>query len=166
MKIAKGLIILLLLFTPVNTTLARVTPEDIINSKQSAYQQKLKNYQPTNQLKLENKSKQIAMLNHQLVNVLENNINLQAAVLDEYEKRMKGKNTQKIVQARYLLTFAHEAVAFQKAKIYIFGLRDESNIGQDMSLTISLFQTEMLYARSKVVDSQILIKGLVNENKI
>lgn len=153
--------VVLLLAIPSIIFAKRITPEDIINSKQASYQEKVNNYSPVNQQKLQKLSDQIAKINKQRTDDLSYIMNVQGALLDEYESRQDGQNKEVIEKARYWITFAHEAVAYQAAKIYIFNLTSETNIKGDAQNLVLFFQSELNYARSTVINSQAILKGLL-----
>ncbi|RJP46661.1 MAG: hypothetical protein C4584_01290 [Armatimonadetes bacterium] len=152
---------LLFLLTPFLAQ-ARVTPEDIVNSKKEAYQQKVQNYSLVNQQKLADFSVKIADLNKEKTGYLTWVMEAQANILDEYEKRDSNRNQAGIEKARYWITYAHEAVAYQAAKIYIFNLRAESNIKNDVLSTINLFDNELESTRKKVIYSQSMLGRVLN----
>lgn len=161
-KIFISIIFIIFLLTIPQTIFAkRITPEDIVNSKQVVYQEKVTNYSQASQQKLQKLSDQIAKLNKQRTDELTQIMNIQGVLLDEYESRQNGKNQAAIEKARYWLTFAHEAVAYQAAKIYIFNLTSETNIKSDAGNLVNLFKSELNYARSTVVNSQVILKGLM-----
>lgn len=154
-----GIVILALLcFTlfPV-LVFARVTPEDILNTKKETYEKKVVNYSANHKQNLENLSKEIVRVNKNRTDELERNMETQAAILDEYEARANGKNKEGVKNARYWITYAHEAVAYQAAKIYVFDLSSEGNIKSDAQGTINIFQSELNSARSKVINSQKIL---------
>ncbi len=151
---------------------ARTTPEDIVNSKREAYQAKVKNYSPTHQQQLESMSKQIAAVNQRQSKELENIMIRQGEILNEYKRRVAPNSedcaaygcTSKadpLQYARYYITYAHEAVAYQAAKIYIIELSSEANIKQDSLRTISTMEADLQGLRTKVSMSQSLIAKLV-----
>lgn len=142
---------------------ARVTPEDIVNSKREIYEEKVKNYSPENKQKLENLAEKIAEVNKKRTDELDRIMVIQAAILDEYQGKMGSKNTAQIEKARYWITYAHEAVAYQAAKIYLYNLSSESNIKNDALNLISLFQGDLNSARSKVIYSQKILKKTVSK---
>lgn len=155
------LIILLffILFPPI--TYARVTPEDIINSQRQEYQARVKNYSAQNQQSLENLQKRLAQVNSKRSLELDQNMVLQGLILEEYQSR-HPKDT-KIEDTRYWVTFAHEAVAYQQAKIYIPDLSSESAIKSDIGRVINLFKSDLNSTRAKVIKSQKLLQDLVKE---
>lgn len=165
MKKVIGFIILITVinFLTVITVFARVTPEDIVNAKKEAYLEKVKDYSPLNQQKLQNLQRQIAQINEKRSGELDQIMKVQAAILDEYQKRRGDESNENIERARYWITYAHEAVAYQAAKIYVFSLTSENNIKGDVLSTISLFQSELNSTRSKVIDSQNILKQVVND---
>ncbi|MFH0937110.1 MAG: hypothetical protein V1808_02370 [Candidatus Daviesbacteria bacterium] len=156
------LIILCLLIFP-QTVFARVTPEDIVNSQRKNYQTKVQNCSPVNKQKLESLAKQIAEINKFRTDQLERIMEGQAAILDEYQRRSGGTNTEAIEKARYWITYAHEAVAYQAAKIYIFDLSSEGNLKNDVNSTINLVKGELFSARSKVINSGQTLKGVITQ---
>jgi len=163
-----GVIIVLLLWwqiiLPV-TVFARVTPEDIVNSKKEAYESRVVNYSAAHRQNLEIFSKKIVEVNKKRTDELDRIMVAQALILDEYETRLgsggQGRRADEIEKARYWITYAHEAVAYQAAKIYIFDLSGESNITRDALNTISFFQSELNSARSKVINSQKILTDVV-----
>lgn len=161
-------VILLLLMTliailAVRTVQARITPEDIINSKKEAYEARVKNYSPDNKQKLESLAKKIAQINKKRTDELDQIMITQAGILDQYEQRNPGNDEEAVEKARYWITYAHEAVAFQAAKIYVFNLTNEKNIKSDAKSLVNLFQTELISTRSKVINSKKMLKNLVKE---
>ena len=142
---------------------ARVTPEDIVQEKRVVYEQKVKNYSPQNKQKLEKLANDIALVNKKRTSELENIMVAQGTILDEYESRQKGKNSEAIKNARYWITFAHEAVAYQAAKIYIYNLSSEQNIKNDALSLISQMTGELNYSRKTVLNSQTTLEKTVND---
>lgn len=151
---------------------ARITPEDILNSQKDSYNLKVKNYSPANKQKLEELNKQIAALNKQKTTELEQNILRQSEILEEYIRRNNLKEKTKtdginrnladpVENARYWVTYAHEAVAYQAAKVYVFNLSSEANIKNDELNTISGFESDLNILRNKVIKSQKIISNLV-----
>lgn len=140
---------------------ARVTPEDIVNTKKEAYEKVVKNYSYQNQQKLKTLSEKIAQINKKRADQLGYIMETQAGILDEYERRANGKNVEQIKKARYWITYAHEAVAYQAAKIYVFELSNEQNLRRDVLSTISLFQNELESTRKKVIYSQKILFEVV-----
>lgn len=165
-------LIFFILLNLVPKVFARTTPEDIINSKKTAYEQRLKNYSLANQLKLRRLQQQIAALNKNRTEELDLIMQTQGTILDEYVKRFNieedgGKDGinrnlgDKVANARYWITYAHEAVAYQAAKVYVFNLTSESNIKNDTLSIINLFQSELNSARAKVIKSQNILLEVV-----
>lgn len=162
-KVVFGVILALLLLGQVVypvSILARITPEDIVNSKKEAYEKKVVSYSVSHKQNLENLSKKIARVNKNRTDELDRIMVTQALILDEYETRLRqgsggqGRYAEAIERARYWITYAHEAVAYQAAKIYIFNLSSEGNIGNDALNTILLFQSELNSTRTKVINSR------------
>lgn len=150
------IIIIITIIVP-RSAFARVTPEDIVNSKREAYSESVKSYSLLNKQKLEKLSGKITAVNKKRTDELDRIMVVQAAILDEYQNRIEGKNTAQIEKARYWITYAHEAVAYQAAKIYIFNLTSEGNMKNDALNLISLMQGELNSARSKVINSQKIL---------
>lgn len=169
----KLLIILILLFSFQTTVSARTTPQDILNSQSETYNKKIQTYSPVNKQKLENLSGQISALNKKITDELSQNMETQGEILEEYMRRngIKEKegdgitrNLQDPVEnARYFLTFAHEAVAYQAAKTYVFNLSAEENLKKDANSTISVFESDINGLIPKVLKSKTIIKNLVTK---
>lgn len=158
-----------------HTSYARTTPEDIVNQKRDNYNQRVKNYSSENKQKLENFSQKIADVNKKSTDELSQNMERQAQILEEYIRRtgadpryqtdgIHRNLDNRVENARYFLTFAHEAVAFQAAKIYIFDLTNESNIKTDANKLVTQLQSDLNILRGKVIKSQNIIKSLVSDN--
>ncbi len=160
MFIKSALIIFLLLISP-TYIYARVTPEDIINQKLESYHQKVASYSPENQQKLEKLSDQIVLINKSRSDELARIMGRQAAILNEYERRLNGKKDPNLEKARYQVTFAHEAVAYQAAKVYVFELSSEAGIKRDALNLVGLVKSDLNSTRSKVIYSQKILEGLV-----
>lgn len=80
-----------------------------------------------------------------------------------YETDGIKRNLENDVEnTRYWLTYAHEAVAFQAAKVYVFNLTGQSNINRDINSTISQMYADLNGLRSKVIKSQKIILDLVD----
>lgn len=152
--------------------LARTTPEDIINAKKTTYNQKVSHYSTAHQQKLVDLSIQIASTNKQIAGRMERNVEYQGAILDEYLSR-HGKLDSKsdvahltgnpIDDAHYWLTYAHEAVAYQAAKIYVFNLTSEANIKNDTLNTIISLSNDLNTLNGKIERSRQAIESLVNK---
>ncbi len=142
---------------------ARITPEDIVQAKRAAYEKRVASYSAVHKQALIKLSEDIAAVNKKRTDQLDRIMEVQAAILDEYERRENGKDAENIKTARYWVTYAHEAVAYQAAKIYIFDLSSEGNIKSDANSTINLFQSELNSTRSKVIYSQKILQGVVGK---
>lgn len=152
-------------------TYARVTPEDIVNAKRESYNLKIVKYSDVNRQKLESFSQKIADLNKKITDDWQYNCLRQGQILDEYVKRKKiietgaqRDSSDPVSNARYYLTYAHEAVVYQAAKIYIFDLTYPSNINRDISTKISELESDTTILKAKVAKSQRLIKELVSRD--
>lgn len=137
---------------------ARVTPEDIVNSQRAVFNQKAKNYSLENKQKLTDYERKISALNKKITKELEINMLKQGEILDEYVRRNKLADVE---NARYWLTYAHEAVAFQAAKIYIFNLTSQPNINKDINSIINMLESDIKTLSLKVTKSQNIIKQLI-----
>lgn len=140
---------------------ARITPEDIINTKAQLYQKKVISYSTDNQMKLQQMREKVTATNKKLTDELSNIMISQATILDEYERRSPNKSLERLKKVRYWITFAHEAVAYQAAKIYVFDLTVEDYIKSDVKSTLNLFKSEIHSTRSKVINSHKMLKELV-----
>lgn len=160
-----GIVILILLGFILIPSLvfARVTPEDIVQEKRVAYETKVKNYSAINQQKLEKLAKDIALVNKKRTDELENIMIAQGTILDEYENRSVEKNSEAIKNARYWITYAHEAVAYQAAKIYIYNLTSEGNIKNDAVSLINQMAGELNSSKIKVINSQKTLEKTIND---
>lgn len=174
MKIFSVLSLILIAFFYITATVsARITPEDILNSKRSAYAQKVQNYSSIHKQKLEDLSQKIANLNKKITDDLNLNMERQGQILEEYTRRnnleeisndgIKRNLNEPVENASYWLTFAHEAVAYQAAKTYVFNLTSETNIRSDANATISLLESDINVLSLKVAKSRKIIKQLVNQ---
>lgn len=167
------IILITIVFLP--AAYARTTPQDFVDAKKEAYQEKVTNYTPQNQQKLEDMSRKIASINKKITAELEQNTLRQGQVLDEYirregveEKNGDGINrdlSDPVENARYWLTFAHEAISYQAAKIYIFNLSGEDRIRQDTAATINQLEADIDSLLPKVTKSQKIIKQLITQER-
>lgn len=142
-----------------NTIYARTTPEDIINAKRGEYQQKVVKYTPTHQQQLATLSDNVAAVNKKITNDLSTNMDRQSQILDEYANRHQSAD---LTSARYWLTFAHEAVAYQAAHIYLFNLAGEGKIRRDSLNLISNLESDINILAGKVERSRKIIAALVS----
>jgi ABC-type methionine transport system ATPase subunit len=95
----------------------------------------------------------------------------QGQILDEYiyrhnieEPQEDGKQrnlSNPVENARYWLTYAHEAVAYQAIQVYIFNLNGQANIKNDINAQINNLASSMNVLKGKVDKSQKLIADLV-----
>lgn len=163
------------LFTP--STFARTTPEDIVNAQKSAYQQSIRNYSTSSKEKLNLWEKKIETFNDIKCAELEHIMETQGLILDEFirrneisQKKMTDGKTRNlgdpIENARYWLTYAHEAVAYQAAKNYVFNATGESAINQNITSTINVMSGDINILKGKVQKSQTIIEDLVNKNEL
>lgn len=158
-----------------NPAFARITPEDIINSQKQSYNQKVASYLPENKQKLESVGQKIALINKKITEDWGQNSIRQGQILDELVRRgnlsggdindgVTRNSDNEVENARYWLTFAHEAVAYQAAKIYIINLTSEKNINSDINSSINQLEADLRVLKGKVAKSQSLIKSLVEKN--
>lgn len=152
---------------------ARVTPEDIVNEQKSAYEQTLGNYSPENRQKIEEFSKKIADFNAEKTYALELIAQRQGEILDEYVRRNNieenggadgiHRSNDPVSVARIEITRAHEAIAYQAAKVYIPSLSGQSNIKSDSLNLINRLQYDMNIAKNKLVYSHSLLENLLEK---
>lgn len=166
LSIVKKLIIPLLIFFAVfaftSPIHARVTPEDIVNERKAEYNSRVKNYSAGNKQKLEEFNKKIHQLNWKICAELEENMTRQGLILDEFQQRNGGVETEAMKESRYWITYAHEAVAYQAAKVYVFNLTGEANVNKDILLTINQLNAEIVTLKGKVLKSQNILKNTVS----
>lgn len=162
----KLLIIIILLLTTSyflpTAVFARVTPEDIANEQRGIYNSQVKNYSNENKKRLDEAGKKLQALNLRICGELDELMVRQGQILDEYLKRKGFKETEAIKNSRYWITFAHEAVAYQQAKIYIFSLTGETNVERDINIAINNLQSDITTLKGKVVKSQGILKTTVS----
>ena len=155
-----------------STSYARTTPEDIINTQRESYNERVKNYSPENQQRVLQASERVNSFNKEKTDYLGALMERQGEILDEYIARsgadprfatdgIKRNLENDVENARYWLTFAHEAVAFQAAKAYIINLTGETSINGNINSTISTMEYDLNTLRGKVIKSQNIIKELV-----
>lgn len=174
-KLLSCFIVILFLLSTIShlpSASARTTPEDIYNQNRQAYETKRQTYSLENQKKLDAYEEEIKRLNAFITTELENNTLRQGEILDEYIRRndiptvpetdgIRRNLTDPVENARYWITYAHEAIAFQAAKNYLFQLSSEANINRDITLQINALQGDIGVLKGKVDKSkQALIKLL------
>lgn len=157
--------------------LARTTPQDIVNEEIAGYQSRIQNYSPQNKQKLTDWNKKIMDFNQQKSAQLEQICMTQGELLDEFIRRNDVKEKLKtdgktrnlsdpIENARYWITFAHEAAAYQAAHVYVFNPTGEANVNRDILSTIGQMQSDLSVLRGKVQKSQDLVNDLINKNDL
>lgn len=176
----KQLLTIFLLFTfyflLFSTAFARTTPEDIYNANRQAYESKRQSYSLENQKKLDAYEAEIKRLNKFITTELEHNTLRQGEILDEYIRRnniptvpetdgIKRNLTDPVENARYWITYAHEAIAYQAAKNYLFSLTGESNINRDITLQINALQGDIGVLKGKVEKSKQALISLLEKEK-
>lgn len=151
---------------------ARTTPEDIYNANREAYEKKRQTFSLENQKKLDLYEEEIKKFNTFITHELENNTLRQGEILNEYIIRnniptvpetdgIQRNLSDPVENARYWITYAHEAIAFQAAKNYLFSLSTESNVNRDITLQINALQGDIGVLKGKVEKSkQALVKLL------
>ncbi len=175
-KVLPRIVIILLLLTihyQPSAIYARTTPEDIINEQKAAYEQTLKNYSPANRQKAESFSKKIADFNEEKTYELELIAERQGEILDEYVRRNNisenggadgiNRSNDPVSVARIEITRAHEAIAYQAAKIYIPNLTGQINIKSDSLNLISRMQSDFQIPINKLNYSHTLLEDLINQ---
>jgi hypothetical protein len=68
-----------------------------------------------------------------------------------------------VENARYWITYAHEAVAYQAAKHYIFDLSGEANMKANVTSKINQLANDIDILAGKVDKSQKLVEALVSK---
>lgn len=106
-------------------------------------------------------NKKIHELNRKICGDLEDLMLRQGIILDEYQRRNGGVETEAMKESRYWITYAHEAVAYQAAKVYVYDLSGEANVDRDINITINQLLGEITTLKSKVVKSQNILKSVV-----
>lgn len=173
-KLPGILLLLLLLVISTPFAYARTTPEDIYNEKRQAYESKRQTYSLENQKKLDAYEQEIKNLNNFVTSELENNTLRQGEILDEYIIRnniptvpetdgIKRNLDDPVENARYWITYAHEAIAFQAAKNYLFGLTGEASINKDIIIQIQALQADTGVLKGKVEKSKQALIKLLNK---
>lgn len=170
--ISIALLLLITLSSSLFTVFARTTPEDIYNEKLAAYEIKRQTYSLENQKKLDLFQDEIKKLNALISSELENNTLRQGEILNEYILRndiptvpetdgIQRNLSDPVENARYWITYAHEAIAFQAAKNYLFSLTGEANVNRDIVIQIQALQADSGVLKGKVEKSkQALLKLL------
>ena len=154
-------------------TYARTTPDDILREQQDAYNAKVKSYSPQNQKKLAEFQQKIISLNKNQTDILEAKMVKQGEILNEYifrkgiEERQADGITRNlsdpVENARYWITYAHEAVAYQAAKHYVLELTGESSIKTNVNTKINQLANDMDILAGKVDKSQKIVADLVSK---
>lgn len=169
-----ALLLLITLSSSHFSVFARTTPEDIYNEKLSIYESKRQTYSLENQKKLDQYQEEIKILNTFITSELENNTLRQGEILNEYILRnniptvpetdgIKRNLSDPAENARYWITYAHEAIAFQAAKNYMFGLTGETNINKDIVIQIQALQADTGVLKGKVEKSKQALLTLLKK---
>ena len=127
-----------------------------------------------NQKKLDLYEEEIKKFNAFITQELENNTLRQGEILNEYILRndiptvpetdgIQRNLSDPVENARYRITYAHEAIAFQAAKNYLFSLSSESNIDRDITLQISALQGDIGVLKGKVDKSKQALISLLEK---
>lgn len=155
------LVLFSLLFLFPNLVFARTTPEDILNAQRADFNQTASKYSLTSKNKLSMMEKKLAEVNQKLSTQLSVIMSRQGDILEEYRRRQDYQTSAQLTNVEYWVTYAHEAVAYQAGKIYIFNLTTEKNLVSDINSSINLLQNELNTTRGKVIKSQKLLMELV-----
>lgn len=169
-----ALLLLITLPSSLFTVFARTTPEDIYNEKRASYETKRQTYSLENQKKLDQFEEELKNLNAFITTELEKNTLRQGEILDEYIRRnniptvpetdgIKRNLEDPVENARYWITYAHEAIAFQAAKNYLFTLTGESNINRDIVIQIQALQGDIGILKGKVEKSKQALLSLLKK---
>ena len=156
------------------TVQARVNPESIYEDARASYEKKRQSYSLENQKKLDQYEQEIINLNSFISTELENNTLRQGEILDEYINRKKipvvpetdgiRRNLDDPIEnARYWITYAHEAIAFQAAKKYLFQLSGQNNTDRDIILQINALQTDIGILKGKIDKSKNALISLLKK---
>lgn len=147
--------------------LARVTPADILNERRGDFTKQFDRYSPAGQAKIQTVMDAINQANADSTAILSTIMLRQGNILDEYLSRKKFVETESIKDSRYWVTFAHEAIDYQKQRVYIPVLNGESNINSDLGNLLSNYKSQLAYARGTAVKSldklTNTIQGLGNQ---
>jgi hypothetical protein len=167
------LLSLLTLYASPFTLYARTTPDDILREQRDVYNMRVKNYSPENQKKLAEFEQKVAAMNKNQTDILEAKMVRQGEILNEYvfrqgieERQADGISrnlSDPVENARYWVTYAHEAVAYQAAKHYIFDLTGENNIKANINSKINQLANDVDILAGKVDKSQKIIEALINK---
>lgn len=153
---------------------ARVNPESIYNEAREGYEKKRQTYSLENQKKLDQYEEEIKGLNAFITTELEHDTLRQGEILDEYIRRndiptvpetdgIRRNLTDPVENARYWITYAHEAIAYQAAKNYLFSLSGEANVNRDITLQINALQGDIGVLKGKVEKSKQALIQLLNK---
>lgn len=173
-KLLFSFLLVLALSVFASTISARTTPEDIYNQNRQAYETKRQTFSLENQKKLDAYEDEIKALNAFITKELENNTLEQGEILDEYIRRnniptvpetdgIKRNLSDPLENARYWITYAHEAIAFQAAKNYMFSLSSEANINRDITIQIQALQGDIGVLKGKVEKSKQALIALLKK---
>ena len=173
-KLLPTFLMVLTLSLFVSTTFARTTPEDIYNEKLQGYESKRQTFSLENQKKLDLYQDEIKKLNAFITQELENNTLRQGEILNEYIIKndiptvpetdgIKRNLTDPVENARYWITYAHEAIAFQAAKNYLFSLSSEANVDRDITIQIQALQGDIGVLKGKVDKSKQALIQMLNK---
>lgn len=132
---------------------ARITPTDIVNARREDFTKAFNSYTPANQQKIQDIMDAINQSNADTTAILGAIMTYQGNILDEYLSRKKFVETESIKDARYWLTFAHEAIDYQKQRVYIPVLTGQSNINSDLNNLLASYRSQLSYARGTAVKS-------------
>lgn len=168
------LLFLLTLPSSLFPAFARTTPEDIYNEQRASYEAKRQTYSLENQKKLDGFEGEIKNLNRFITTELEADTLRQGEILDEYIRRnhiptipetdgIKRNLDDPVENARYWITYAHEAVAFQAANNYLFALTNESSINRDIIIQIQALQGDTGVLKGKVEKSKQALTKLLSQ---
>lgn len=169
-----ALLLLLTLSSSLFPVFARTTPEDIYKEQLSTYEAKRQTYSLENQKKLDQFQDEIKNLNKLITTDLENNTLRQGEILDEYIRRnniptipetdgIHRDLADPLENARYWITYAHEAIAFQAAKNYLFSLTGEANVNRDIVIQIQALQSDTGVLKGKVEKSKQALISLLKK---
>lgn len=132
---------------------ARITPADILNQKRQDFTKTFNTYSPANQQKIQTVIDAINQSNADSTAILGAIMLRQGNILDEYLSRKKFVESESVKDSRYWVTFAHEAIDYQKQRVYIPVLNSQASINSDLNNLVANYKTQLAYARGTAVKS-------------
>ncbi len=160
-----GFILLLIyLFCPA-TTLARVTPDDIYQSRRSDFKANLSKIQdPVKKQLVVTADQALKDINQSVCARFQNDLNRMAAVMEEEKSRQNitntvvayGQDNTPLDSAAYYLNYAAEALAYQKSQDYTPNIAGGNltgainNSSNNLRSSLGILQGKILRAKVEV----------------